>query len=120
MNASVQVKNGASFFRNVECPYFPCHAGVADEEFNCLFCYCPLYALGPRCGGDYSYTAAGIKDCSRCTRLHQGDNGALIVKEQFAQLAELARAAVEENLPSNTDQRVPTEGDGGLTTERVI
>lgn len=92
MSATSQVPHSASFFRNVECPYFPCHSGIADEEFNCLFCYCPLYALGTRCGGDYAYTASGIKDCSGCTRLHRGDQGARIVKAQFAQLAELARA----------------------------
>ncbi|MEE1158282.1 MAG: cysteine-rich small domain-containing protein, partial [Atopobiaceae bacterium] len=73
------------------CAYFPCHADVDEAEFNCLFCYCPLYALGPQCGGDFTYTDAGIKDCSSCTRLHRGDAGAAIVKEHFAELAELAR-----------------------------
>ena len=34
------------FFQNRECKYFPCHKGIDEEEFNCLFCYCPLYALG--------------------------------------------------------------------------
>ncbi|MDO5118649.1 MAG: cysteine-rich small domain-containing protein [Coriobacteriales bacterium] len=84
-------KSGATFFRNVDCPYFPCHAGVDPMWFNCLFCYCPLYALGPRCGGDFTYTDNGIKDCSRCTRLHEGDAGIHLVKKHFAALAELAR-----------------------------
>ena len=35
-----------SFMQNRDCEYFPCHAGVSEEDFNCLFCYCPLYALG--------------------------------------------------------------------------
>ena len=35
-----------SFFSNRECEYFPCHKGADPENFNCLFCYCPLYALG--------------------------------------------------------------------------
>ena len=83
--------NSASFFRNVDCPYFPCHEGVDVQRFNCLFCYCPLYALGSACGGAYSYTNGGIKDCSACTRLHDGDIGVTIVRAQFAQLAELAR-----------------------------
>jgi len=83
--------NTSTFFRNVSCDYFPCHAGVDEREFNCLFCYCPLYALGPSCGGDYSYTESGIKDCSRCTRLHKGDGGMAIVRAYFPQLAELAR-----------------------------
>lgn len=81
----------SSFFRNVDCAYFPCHQGVDEASFNCLFCYCPLYALGPGCGGDYSYTKDGVKDCSQCTRLHEGDQGAAIVKRLFPQLAQLAR-----------------------------
>ena len=91
-------RNSASFFRNVDCAYFPCHEGVDPARFNCLFCYCPLYALGPRCGGDFSYTARGIKDCSGCTRLHDGDGGADIVRAQFAQLSELARTHAGEDL----------------------
>mgnify|MGYP003176167018 CR=1 FL=1 len=39
-------KEGFDFFQNRACEYFPCHKGVADEDFNCLFCYCPLYLLG--------------------------------------------------------------------------
>lgn len=88
--------NDSSFFRNVDCAYFPCHEGVNPAHFNCLFCYCPLYALGPRCGGTYSYTAGGIKDCSQCTRLHEGTHGVEIVRAQFAQLASLARQTEDE------------------------
>lgn len=83
---------GAFFFQNVACAYFPCHEGVAEADFNCLFCYCPLYALGPDCGGDYRYTRQGIKDCTACVRLHRGADGAAIVRERFAELADLARA----------------------------
>lgn len=43
-------KEGFDFFQNRACEYFPCHKGVADEDFNCLFCYCPLYLLGDECG----------------------------------------------------------------------
>ncbi len=39
-----------NFFQNKECEYFPCHKGVKEEDFNCLFCYCPLYTLGKHCG----------------------------------------------------------------------
>lgn len=60
-----------AFFQNRECEYFPCHKGVNEEEFNCLFCYCPLYALGEGCGGKFCYTERGIKDCSGCTRPHE-------------------------------------------------
>ena len=31
-----------AFFQNRDCEYFPCHATKHPEDFNCLFCYCPL------------------------------------------------------------------------------
>lgn len=62
------------FFQNRQCEYFPCHSGVAEEDFNCLFCYCPLYALGRRCGGNCQYTNEGIKDCMACTFPHRREN----------------------------------------------
>ncbi len=62
-----------TFFQNRACKYFPCHKGVDEEDFNCLFCYCPLYFLGERCGGDFSYTESGIKNCKSCTRPHGND-----------------------------------------------
>lgn len=49
------------FVQNTQCEYFPCHKGIPIEVFNCLFCYCPLYALKEECGGDYSYLSSGIK-----------------------------------------------------------
>ena len=48
------------FFQNRECEYFPCHKTNDPEHFNCLFCFCPLYALGERCGGGLQYTESGI------------------------------------------------------------
>lgn len=68
------------FFQNRECAYFPCHEGLEEGQFNCLFCYCPLYALGDKCGGEFSYTHQGIKDCSHCTRPHQKENYDSILK----------------------------------------
>ena len=62
------------FFQNRECEYFPCHPGADPESFSCLFCYCPLYALGDRCGGSFTYTQSGIKDCSGCLRPHCREN----------------------------------------------
>ena len=62
------------FFQNKECEYFPCHQGADRENFSCLFCYCPLYALGEECGGNFSYTESGVKDCSRCLRPHRREN----------------------------------------------
>lgn len=63
-----------AYFCNRECEYFPCHATDTPENFNCLFCFCPLYVLGDTCGGDFSYLPNGVKDCSRCTFPHQREN----------------------------------------------
>ena len=62
------------FFQNLECEYFPCHKGADGESFNCLFCFCPLYALGDKCGGNFTYTDSGIKDCSSWLRPHRKEN----------------------------------------------
>lgn len=62
------------FFSHTKCEFFPCHKTDRPEDFNCLFCYCPLYALGKDCGGNYRYTEDGIKDCSLCTLPHQRKN----------------------------------------------
>ena len=47
--------NSYRFFQNKECEYFPCHKTENEEEFNCLFCYCPLYrekkCIGNECEG---------------------------------------------------------------------
>ncbi|MDD4200142.1 MAG: cysteine-rich small domain-containing protein [Eubacteriales bacterium] len=58
------------FFCNKECEYFPCHEIPNPEDFNCMFCFCPLYALGRDCGGNFVYTEEGIKDCSDCIIPH--------------------------------------------------
>ncbi|HHY11628.1 MAG TPA: hypothetical protein GX529_03255 [Firmicutes bacterium] len=63
-----------AFFTNKACEFFPCHTGIDPEEFNCLFCYCPLYPLGDRCGGRFTYIDGGIKDCSNCIVPHKKDN----------------------------------------------
>lgn len=63
-------ENSAKYFNNRSCQYYPCHKVEEEAEFNCLFCYCPLYALGERCGGSFRYTEEGIKDCSACIIPH--------------------------------------------------
>jgi len=68
------------FFQNSKCEYFPCHKGVKEEDFNCLFCYCPLYMLGEDCGGNFTYTH-GIKDCSNCTIPHQKNSYSYIMSK---------------------------------------
>lgn len=72
------------FFQNRECEYFPCHAGADPEKFSCLFCYCPLYVLGDRCGGNFTYTNDGIKDCSGCIRPHHRENYSTICQKTQA------------------------------------
>ena len=64
-------KGAFTHFSHRACEYYPCHPGANPEGFNCLFCYCPLYALGRDCGGGFTYTAAGVKDCSRCRLPHE-------------------------------------------------
>lgn len=62
------------FFENKECQYFPCHKGL--KEFNCLFCYCPMYPWQD-CPGNPIYIDKGtkkLKDCSECTFPHQPEN----------------------------------------------
>ncbi len=41
------------FNQHTKCEYFPCHKGSNKETFNCLFCYCPLFMLKDKCGGDF-------------------------------------------------------------------
>ena len=63
------------FFQNKQCEYFPCHEGADPETFSCLFCYCPLYALGEECGGNFTYkNKKGVKDCSNCLVPHRREN----------------------------------------------
>ena len=62
------------FFTHHQCEYFPCHNEIPADKFNCLFCYCPLYLLNDKCGGVFSYTKSGRKDCSRCLLPHNVDN----------------------------------------------
>lgn len=76
------------FFQNRDCEYFPCHAGANPENFNCLFCFCPLYALGKRCGGAFTYTEGGVKDCSSCLVPHHPENYERIC-DRFAEIAAL-------------------------------
>lgn len=80
------------FFANRECRFFPCHSGVDEADFNCKFCYCPLYTLGDACGGDMRWIEKGstvIKDCSGCTVPHRRD-AADCIDSRFPELAEAA------------------------------
>lgn len=76
-----------SFFNHNSCEYFPCHKTEKPDEFNCLFCYCPLYALGGKCGGNFKYSS-GIKDCSDCLLPHKPENYNYIV-QKFGDICEM-------------------------------
>ncbi len=58
------------FFQHTSCEYFPCHKVENQENFNCLFCYCPLYLMGENCGGNFKILSNGVKDCSNCLVPH--------------------------------------------------
>lgn len=79
-----------AFYQNTQCEFFPCHKTAHPEDFNCLFCYCPLYALGRRCGGNYRYLENGVKDCSSCLFPHCRENYGRI-NARFSELVELTR-----------------------------
>lgn len=79
-----------AFFQNRDCERFPCHSGVPEADFNCLFCYCPLYTLGERCGGQFTYTERGIKSCAGCAFPHVREHYDAVLA-RFPELAELAR-----------------------------
>ena len=78
------------FFQNSACEFFPCHECVDPEKFSCLFCYCPLYALGDQCGGNFIYTKEGIKDCSHCMVPHRRENY-LHIMAKMDQVLDLAK-----------------------------
>lgn len=79
-----------AFYQHRECEFFPCHATADPDSFNCLFCYCPLYALGDKCGGGFTYTDSGCKDCSKCLLPHKPENYGYIM-ERFGDIMELAK-----------------------------
>ncbi|MCL1919096.1 MAG: cysteine-rich small domain-containing protein [Peptococcaceae bacterium] len=68
-----------SFFQHRECEYFPCHRTKDPDEFNCLFCFCPLY-LRNDCGGDFSHLENGSKNCSACLWPHRKDKYGLVME----------------------------------------
>ena len=90
-------KQGAHFFQNRACEYFPCHKGIEDEEFNCLFCYCPLYLLGRDCGGQFEYLANGVKSCANCSIPHRAGGYAHVMKK-YKLIAERIRQMEDASL----------------------
>ena len=78
------------FYAHKECEFFPCHETNDPDNFNCLFCYCPLYALGENCGGNFNYNELGFKDCSRCLFPHVRENYEKIL-DRYSDIVALAR-----------------------------
>ena len=75
-----------AFYTNKECEYYPCHPVPEGTEFNCLFCYCPLYMLGRKCGGNFTYLESGVKDCSECLVPHRRETSGFIA-DSFQKIA---------------------------------
>lgn len=68
------MKNSYRFFENKECDHFPCHKGL--DEFNCLFCYCPMYHI-ENCPGNPVFKekdGKSLKICTNCTFPHRVEN----------------------------------------------
>ena len=104
-----------SFFQNAECAeceYFPCHRIADPARFSCLFCYCPLYMLGPDCGGNFRYTEKGIKDCTNCLIPHLPENYGLITGK-YKEIV----AAMQQTVPS---QKNGNDRQGRKTMGRIV
>ena len=84
------------FFQNKKCEYFPCHKGIPEEDFNCLFCYCPLYTLGKSCGGNCEYLKNGIKSCINCGFPHHRKNYDKVTG-RFQEIAAVMAASDKED-----------------------
>ncbi len=85
-----------AFMQNRDCEYFPCHEGIPEEDFNCLFCYCPLYTLGRACGGNAVYTEDAVKSCAGCSFPHRRENYDAVIA-RFPELALLAAGRKDED-----------------------
>lgn len=76
------------FVQNNKCEYFPCHKVKDKENFNCLFCFCPLYMLKEDCGGNFKYNH-GTKDCSSCT-IPRSEGGYDYIMSKMGRVIEIA------------------------------
>ena len=65
------MEHSYKFFSNRACKYFPCHEGSGTDDFNCMLCFCPLYAMGDKCGGIFEYSEKGVKTCVHCDLPHK-------------------------------------------------
>ena len=92
---STKPENSFKFYQNKDCQFFPCHEKADPETFNCLFCYCPLYALGEKCGGNYKVLGGICKDCSDCLVPHKPENYEYITGK-YDEIMELALSNISE------------------------
>ena len=83
--------NNYKFIHHKDCEFFPCHQVKNIENFNCMFCYCPLYMLGENCGGNFKYTPHGIKDCSNCTLPHIKEVGYDHIQKKMLEVIEIVQ-----------------------------
>ncbi|MCI5568396.1 MAG: cysteine-rich small domain-containing protein [Lachnospiraceae bacterium] len=68
------MKESSRFFSNRKCEFFPCHKTTG--EFNCLFCYCPMYHF-ENCPGNPAFKekhGRRIKVCTGCDYPHRPEN----------------------------------------------
>lgn len=83
-----------AFVQNTACEYFPCHETKRPEDFNCLFCYCPLYALGKKCKGNFTYKG-DIKVCTDCMVPHRRENYDYVIG-RYKEIVEIVKLADAE------------------------
>ena len=91
------MENNSSFFANTACKYYPCHEGV--EEFNCLFCYCPLNAMEHCPGHPHFIEVKGkiIKDCMGCNFPHKPENYDIIIEFLKKNMYSFSKEALKRN-----------------------
>lgn len=101
------MKNSYRFYCNKDCQYFPCHEVTNEDDFNCMFCYCPLYLLED-CKGNYTYHS-GIKDCSKCLIPHSKGGydhiNNLLREEVFTKAVERNIREMEEKDKENKEDK---------------
>ena len=100
-------KESYRWFSNRKCRYYPCHKGI--EEINCLFCFCPLYWF-PDCGGSYTLTEDGVKDCSPCIKPHVPGGYDEILEEISARIknGSASKASRQKQEPEAGDEDSPS------------
>jgi Zn-finger protein len=95
MKKGIDMKTHYRYFKNRKCEYFPCHKNAEKRTFNCLFCYCPLYPLGDKCGGAFLFTKKGVKDCSACALPHS-PGGYEYIRSRIDEVIEISKQKTDQ------------------------